>query len=290
MTSLTQDIQDKLKQLTAYEKIIAINIVVFFIGWCITVVFDISRSSSLNWLELPNEFSSFILKPWSLVTYGFKHIEFWHLFMNMFVLYFVGRSFSNLFNIKISLNIYFLGIISGGLLYIVSYALFPSFFNYGGSLVGASAGVRATLIFLCAYMPNHEVRLGSLRFKLMYVGFIMVALDLFGLFGANSGGNVAHLGGDLLGYFYAIRLRQGIDIGKRFEKLMDAFFSLFSFTKKAKLKTVYKDKSKVGGYERGEFNQFNNQKKIDIILDKISKSGYESLTKDEKEFLFRAGK
>ena len=93
-----------------------------------------------------------------------------------------------------------------------------------------------------------------------------------------------------MGYFYAIRLRQGIDIGKRFEKLMDAFFSLFSFTKKAKLKTVYKDKSKVGGYERGEFNQFNNQKKIDIILDKISKSGYESLTKDEKEFLFRAGK
>ena len=109
MTSLTQDIQDKLKQLTAYEKIIAINIVVFFIGWCITVVFDISRSLSLNWLELPNEFSSFLLKPWSLVTYGFTHIEFWHLFMNMFVLYFVGRSFSNLFNIKISLNIYLMG-------------------------------------------------------------------------------------------------------------------------------------------------------------------------------------
>ena len=109
MTSLTQDIQDKLKQLTAYEKIIAINIVVFFIGWCITVVFDISRSSSLNWLELPNEFSSFLLKPWSLVTYGFTHIEFWHLFMNMFVLYFVGRSFSNLFNIKNFIKYIFLG-------------------------------------------------------------------------------------------------------------------------------------------------------------------------------------
>ena len=118
----------------------------------------------------------------------------------------------------------------------------------------------------------------------------MVVLDLPGFFSNNSGGTVAHFGGYLLGYFYAIRLRQGIDIGKRFEKLMDAFSSLFSFTKKAKLKTVYKDKFKVGGYERGEFNQFNNQKKIDIILDKISKSGYESLTKDEKEFLFRAGK
>jgi hypothetical protein len=146
------------------------------------------------------------------------------------------------------------------------------------------------LIFLCAYMPHHEMRLGSLRFKLMYVGFVMVALDLFGLFGGNSGGNVAHLGGDLLGYFYATRLRQGTDIGKGFEKIMDAFLAWFSFKKKSKLKTVYKDKSKVGGYNKGEFNQFNNQKKIDIILDKISKSGYESLTKEEKEFLFRAGK
>ena len=290
MTSITRDIQDKLKRLTAFEKIIAINVAVFFIGWFITVISDVSSSSSLNWLELPKEFSSFILKPWSLITYGFTHIEFWHLLMNMFVLYFVGRSFSNLFNIKTSLNIYFLGIISGGFAYLLTYALFPDFFKYGGSLVGASAGVRATLIFLCAYMPHYEMRLGSLRFKLMYVGFIMVALDLFGLFGANSGGNVAHLGGDLLGYFYATRLRQGTDIGKGFEKLMDAFLSLFSFTKKSKLKTVYKDKSKVGGYTKGEFNEFNNQKKIDIILDKISKSGYESLTKEEKDFLFRAGK
>ena len=83
---------------------------------------------------------------------------------------------------------------------------------------------------------------------------------------------------------------QGTDIGKGFEKIMDAFSSWFSITKKSKLKTVYKDKSKVGGYTKGEFNQFNNQKKIDIILDKISKSGYDSLTKEEKEFLFKAGK
>ena len=290
MTSLTQDIQDKLKRLTAFDKIIAINIAVFFIGRLIASFSNISKISSLNWLELPKEFSAFILQPWSIITYGFTHIELWHLLMNMLVLYFVGRSFSNLFSIKTSVNIYFLGIISGGLAYLLTVALFPNFLNYASSLVGASAGVRATLIFLCAYMPHHEMRLGSLRFKLMYVGFVMVALDLFGLFGGNSGGNVAHLGGDLLGYFYATRLRQGTDIGKGFGKIMDAFLAWFSFKKKSKLKTVYKDKSKVGGYNKGEFNKFNNQKKIDIILDKISKSGYESLTKEEKEFLFRAGK
>jgi membrane associated rhomboid family serine protease len=290
MTSLTQDIQDKLKRLTAFDKIIAVNIAVFFIGRLITSFSNISKTSSLNWLELPKEFSVFILQPWSIITYGFTHIELWHLLMNMLVLYFVGRSFSNLFSIKTSLNIYFLGIISGGFAYLLTVALFPNFLNYASSLVGASAGVRATLIFLCAYMPHHEMRLGSLRFKLMYVGFVMVALDLFGLFGGNSGGNVAHLGGDLLGYFYATRLRQGTDIGKGFEKIMDAFLAWFSFKKKSKLKTVYKDKSKVGGYNKGEFNQFNNQKKVDVILDKISKSGYESLTKEEKDFLFRSGK
>jgi len=290
MTSLSQDIQDKLKRLTAFEKIIAVNVAVFFTGWLIAVINGMPRAFSLSWLELPKSFSAFILKPWSIITYGFTHIEFWHLLMNMFVLYFVGRSFSNLFNIKLSLNIYFLGIIAGGLTYLLTFAIVPDFFNHASSLVGASAGVRAALIFLCAYMPRYEMRLGSLRIPLMYIGFVMVALDLFGLLGANAGGNVAHLGGDALGYFYATRLRQGTDIGKGFEKIMDAFASLFSFSKKSKLKTVYKDKSKVGGYTKGEFNQFNNQKKIDIILDKISKSGYDSLTKEEKDYLFRAGK
>lgn len=291
MTSLTQDIQEKLKRLTAFEKIIAINVVVFFIGWLISVITGISRTSSLSWFELPKEFSAFILKPWSIITYGFTHIEFFHLLMNMFVLYFIGKSFSNLFSVRLSLNIYFLGIIAGGFAYVMTFSLFPSdFLNGGNALVGASAGVRATLIFLCAYMPHHEMRFGSIRFKLMYVGVVLVALDLFGLFGANSGGNIAHLGGDLLGYFYALRLRQGTDIGKGFERIINSVVSMFSFSKKSKLKTVYKDKSKVGGYTKGEFNEFNNQKKIDIILDKISKSGYESLSKAEKDFLFRAGK
>ena len=110
------------------------------------------------------------------------------------------------------------------------------------------------------------------------------------MFGSNSGGYLAHLGGAILGYFYAKQLVKGKDIGKGFEKFMDAFINMFKFSKKAPLKTVHKNKSKVGGYTKGEFNQFNNQKKIDLILDKISKSGYDSLTAEEKEFLFKAGK
>ena len=292
MTSLTHDIQDKLKRLTAFEKIIAVNIVVYIVGWFIANFSGVSRDNSLNWLVLPKEFSEFIFKPWSIITYGFAHTSFWHLFFNMLVLYFIGRSFSNLFNIKLSLNVYFLGIISGALAYMLAFTIFPDgILKFTGSLLGASAGVRAALIFLCAYMPNYEVRLITFNIKLLYIGLVLVALDLLGLFTGNAGGNIAHLGGDILGFFYATQLKKGTDIGKGFERIMDSVSSLFS--KKAKLKTVHKSKRKTkayAGHTKDEFNEFNKQKQIDIILDKISKSGYESLSKEEKEFLFRSRK
>ncbi|RMZ51197.1 rhomboid family intramembrane serine protease [Flavobacteriaceae bacterium PRS1] len=292
MSSLNYDIKDKLKRLTAFEKIIAINIAVYFIGWFVFQTQGIERSDSLKWLALPKDFSEYIFKPWSILTYGFAHIDFWHLFFNVFVLYFVGRTFTNLFSVKLTLNVYFLGILFGGLSYMLVYTLFSNnILNNAGDLVGASAGVRTALIFLCAYMPHKEMRLVSFNIKLMYFGFVFVALDILGLFGDNSGGYVAHLGGDLLGYFYAIQLRKGIDIGKGFERFMDSISSFFSNAKRSNLKTVHKSKKKsYAGHTKQEFGEFNKQKQIDIILDKISKSGYESLSKEEKAFLFRAGK
>ncbi len=293
MTSLNYDIQDKLKRLTVFEKIIAVNIGVYVIGWLLSIILHLARAESLIWLALPKDFSEFIVKPWSVLSYGFTHVDFWHLFFNVFVLYFVGRSFSNLFSVKLSLNIYFLGIIFGGISYVLIYTLFPNgILKLAGPLVGASAGVRAVLVFLCAYMPNKEIRIVSFNIKLLYVGLLIVALDILGLFNGNPGGNVAHLGGDLLGYFYAVQLKKGTDIGKGFERVMDAVSNFFSKKKRSPLKTVHKRKKsdKLAGHTKHEFDEFNNQKQIDIILDKISKSGYESLSKVEKEFLFKAGK
>lgn len=292
MTSLNYDIKDKLKRLTAFEKIIIANVAIYVLGWCISLFMRIPRAQSLAWLELPKDFNDFILQPWSIITYGFAHVGFWHLFFNMMVLYFVGRSFSNLFNIKLSLNVYFLGIITGALAYLLVYNLFPNgFLKSAGALVGASAGVRAALIFLCAYMPKYEVRLIIFNVKLMYIGIVLVLLDIPGLFSSNAGGSVAHFGGYILGYIYAVQLKKGTDIGKGFEGLMDRVSSLFS-SKKGNLKTVHRRQKKkaYAGHTKEEFNEFNNQKQIDIILDKISKSGYESLSKEEKEFLFKAGK
>jgi len=292
MTSLNYDIKNKLKSLNAFEKIIALNVIVYFVGWMVFQTQDVTRDYSLNWLALPKDFFDFILKPWSIITYGFAHVDLFHLFFNLIVLYFVGRTFSNLFNAKLTLNVYFLGILFGGLAYMLVYTLFPNgILDTAGPLVGASAGVRATLIFLCAYMPNKEVNFFTIKIKLMYVGLVLVALDILGLFGINSGGNIAHLGGNLLGYFYAIQLKKGTDIGKGFERFLDSISSFFSKVKTSNLKTVHKGKKKgYAGHTKQQFGEFNKQKQIDVILDKISKSGYESLSKDEKAFLFRSGK
>ena len=126
-----------------------------------------------------------------------------------------------------ALNVYFLGAIFGALLFMLGYNVLPSFFNKGTLLVGASAAVRALLIFLCAYMPKMEVRIFTFNLKLWYLGAAIVVLDLLGLFGNNPGGNTAHLGGAILGYFYATQLLKGTDIGQGFEKFMDSFIGLF---------------------------------------------------------------
>lgn len=285
--NVTNDIKYKLSHLNILEKIIAVNLVVYVIAFFL----------KLSWFELSSNLDNFITKPWALLTYAFLHYDFLHLLFNMLWLFVIARMFLNLFSAKMALNIYLLGAMSGGVLYILCYTIFPSVFGVHSNLVGASAAIRALLIFLCAYMPNQEVRFFMFNLKLWYLGLAIVVMDAIGVFSGisnpelgNAGGNLAHLGGALLGYVYAKQLLKGDDIGKGLERILVLFTNMFKTSKKGPLKTVHKNKSKVGGYTKGDFSEFNNQKKIDVILDKISKSGYESLTAEEKEFLFRAGK
>ncbi|WP_452602518.1 rhomboid family intramembrane serine protease [Pontimicrobium sp. MEBiC06410] len=285
--SFTDDVKYRLRKLNILEKIIVLNVIIFLIVSILSPILG----SVLKWLELPSDFNSYIIKPWTILSYAFLHYSFIHLLFNMLWLYFVGRILLTLFRPKTALNIYFLGAIVGGLFFQLGYTIAPDFFKGSGYLIGASAGVRALFIFLCAYMPNKEVELLAFKLKLWYLGAFFVAVDVINIFGQdNQGGYLAHLGGVVLGYIYAKQLLKGNDIGAGFEKMMDWVTSWFRVSKSSNMKTVYKDKTKVGGYTKGEFNQFNNQKKVDIILDKISKSGYESLTAEEKEFLFKAGK
>ena len=283
------DFKYKFSNFNAFEKIIVVNIIVYIVG-ALIVVFG-RTSQGLSYLELPVDFFDFLMKPWTFITYGFVHYGFWHILFNLLILYYLSRMLLNLFRPKMALNIYFLGIIMGALTFLFVYNVVPTqFLKPVGGLVGASAGINALIIFLGVYMAETEVRFFVFNVKLKYLAIALVVIDVMGLFTWNQGGNVAHLGGALLGYIYAVNLKKGKDIGAGFERIMDTITGWFQ--PKSNLKTVHRKKNNVtyAGKTKEEFNSFNTQKKIDLILDKISKSGYESLTSDEKEFLFRAGK
>ncbi len=280
-------------RLNIAEKLIAVNVAAFIILGLAVVLMGISENEVLNWVELPTDFFAFIRKPWSLIIYAFFHGGFWHLFWNMVVLYFTGRIFLNLFDDQRFVNVYFLGVILGGLLFLLSYNVFPTLLDESTALIGASAGVTAVLIFICAYIPNQEVRLfGLLNIKLWYVGAFFVLMDLLQIpYGGNIGGRLAHLGGAFLGYVYARQLLNGKDIGEGFAKFLKGLGAIFKPTKKEpSLKTVYKKNQTRDKKSTADYDKAARQRKIDAILDKISKSGYESLSKGEKDFLFKAGK
>ncbi len=280
-------LQIKFKSFNVIEQIIVLNVGVFILS----ALFGALKGDVwlIRYLELPRDVFDLIYQPWSILTYGFVHYDFFHLLFNMLVLHYIARILFNLFQKRLILNIYLLGIIFGGMAYLLVYNLFDdSYLKSVGVLVGASAGVRALLIFLCVYLPDNEVRILSFNIKLLYIALVMIGFDFLGLVGANQGGNIAHLGGALLGYLYAVQFKNGKDLGSGFDKFVSGIVSVFKT--KSPLKTVHKRASKSSVTKSSEFSELNKQKQIDLILDKISKSGYESLTKEEKEFLFRAGK
>jgi membrane associated rhomboid family serine protease len=294
MTTLTQDIKAKFSRLNILEIIVIINCVIFLLGRLISFLGFGQFDESLSWLEFSPDLSKSLYQPWTLLSYAFVHYGFYHLLFNMLLLYFLGGTFSNLFDKHLTLRVFILGILSGALAFVVVYYVNPNqFINRSTSLVGASAGVGALFIFLCAYMRHMEVNFFTFRIKLSYLGLAMVLLDVFKIIPslivaqvpANFGGLMAHFGGYIIGYLYAVRLQKGTDIGR----FLDPVFSLFN--KSVVLKTAHKQTHKrYAGMMKNEFDNYTHQKQIDLILDKISKSGYESLTADEKEFLFRAGK
>jgi len=284
-----QSIRYYYSRLNIAERIIALNVVVFIVNGLLKILFGFPGIA--QWFELPKDFFHYLGQPWSLVTYSFFHAGLGHIFWNMLMLYFAGRIFLNLFDNKRFLNVYFLGVILGGLIFLLSYNIFPALLGINTSLIGASAGVTAVLIFVCAYLPNQEVRIIFFNVKLWHIGVFVVLLDLIQIsMGGNVGGRLAHLGGAALGYFYAQQLMKGNDIGSGFAKMVDAVANLFKRSeRKAPMKTVYR-KEKKGAGRSENYDKESRQRKIDAILDKISKSGYESLSKAEKDFLFKAGK
>ncbi len=280
----------RIKQLNSAEKLILINVVCFILPLLIKTVlflFNISSTNFINWFELSASWTDLPLKPWSIVTYSFLHSGFFHLFWNMYLLFFSSKLFLNLFTSNTFFSVYFLGVIVGGITFILSYTFFPVFQNSSPVMIGASAGVMAVFIFMSTYSPDLEIRLILFNVKLRYLGITFLLLDIVQIPYGNAGGHLAHLGGAILGFYYVKQLNNGKDIGKSFMSFIDKVINIFR--KKPKMRTVHK-REKSQKINKNISVAGEKQKRIDEILDKISISGYESLTQAEKDFLFKAGK
>lgn len=283
MNNLKDQIAYKLKTANIVEQIVYANGIVFIITLLFSFFSKLMKWQDnifLNWFSLPANFEAFMYKPWTLVTYGFLHGDLWHILFNLLILYYIGNLFLDFFSKRDFLIYYFFGIIVGGIIYLLSYNFLPTLKGSSTTLVGASAGITAILVGLAAKIPNYAIHLRFIGpIKLWYIALAMVLIDLIQLpVSNNTGGHLAHLGGAFIGFILTNQINKG--------KNLNQLFSFLKFEKKGPLKTVYKNPKP---HKKGKAS-ISDQQRIDSILDKISKSGYESLTQAEKDFLFTFGK
>lgn len=272
------------------EKLIYWNVALFAIPWILTGILSLFgiQLGFMNYVSLSSNPTDLFWKPWSIFTYAFFHADIFHILFNLIILNFVGRLFLTFFTQKQLLSLYFMGLIFAGLIYILSYLFFPALANQVVTLIGASGAIMAVLFGVATYAPQMQVRLlliGNIR--LWHIAVFYVVVDLISLSFSNVGGHIAHLGGALFGYLYASQLQKGNDLTKGFSSFMDWVVNLFQQNHKTPFKKVHKNNSYT---QQKHAVKDKSQQQIDEILDKISQSGYDSLTKEEKEFLFKAGK
>jgi membrane associated rhomboid family serine protease len=284
------DIKKTFRNGSSLTRLIYINIAVFILITIVAVIsFLLSNpevsGKTLTFFSVPSSFKILLFKPWTIITYMFVHKDIWHILFNMLWLYWFGRIFLEYLDQKKLVAVYLLGGISGAIVYILSFNIFPAFTGVVAESVaiGASASVMAVVIAIAAYVPDYTVQLFLFgRIKIKYMALAIFVLTSIMDFSVNSGGKLAHIGGAFFGYFYTINLRQGRDIGKGFNRVIDFFVTLFKPRKK--LKVTHKKAA-----TEYEYNKIKteHQTRINSILDKISKGGYDSLTKEEKETLFK---
>jgi membrane associated rhomboid family serine protease len=284
-----QGILYKFKTLNIANKLIVINIAVFLLFFIASFLFNTSSEVLMQWFVLPEEPIEVLKQPWSLLTYSFLHGGFTHILFNMIWLNFFSKFILNLFSEKRFLTVYLLGALYGGLLFVMAYNVFPVFQSKAGYLLGASASVSALMVFAATYSPNISFRFFMVTIKLWQLAVGLFLLDLFRLgSGTNPGGMLSHIGGAVFGYVYAVQLAKGNDIGLWFEKIVASLVNLFKTKKNTPFRKVHKTPKNTSKKKTTSVKD-ERQIKIDGILDKIGKSGYESLTKQEKDFLFKAG-
>ncbi|MCY7351127.1 MAG: rhomboid family intramembrane serine protease [Cytophagaceae bacterium] len=276
-------------------QIILVNVIVFLTLLVSKIVLTLSGLSVyytevFNQLQLPASLPELAQKPWTLITYFFTHENIFHILFNMLFLYWFGKLVDEYLGNRRLINLYMLGGILGGVAYIVIYNLVPYFHEAVANslMMGASGAAFAVVVGAATLLPNytfHLLFLGPVRIK--YIALFYVISSFAQTTGSNAGGNIAHLGGALLGFIFIKQLQRGTDLGKPLDGLTGFVRRLFTPKPRPSMKVTYRSQSKTSLTSMTS-DGFPDDDEIDAILDKISKSGYESLTREEKQKLFRA--
>lgn len=294
--NIWDEIKESFKEGSALTRLIYINLVVFLAVRITHVIFFLSGQGNIftegvmSWLALPSDLDVLVSRPWTLLTYMFLHFDFLHILFNLLWLYWMGQIFLGYFDQGKLITIYLLGGITGGIFYVAGFNFFPVFSQVvtDSRLMGASASVIAIVAALAIHAPNHTLHLmfiGPVRMK--YIALFSILLYVISISSSNAGGNLAHLGGAFWGIIYIFQLRRGIDVGRGMNRLFSGISKIFR--SQPKVKVAYRKPKPADDIE---YNRQRNQDKnrMNQILEKISKSGYDSLSKEEKEILFRMGK
>lgn len=299
MDGIVDEIKSSFKSGGTLVQLIYINLGVFLAIRILWVIFALSglnylREPVLRFLSVPANLSVLLYKPWTLFTYMFLHEGFLHILFNLLWLYWFGRIFLIYLQPKQLLNVYILGGLFGAALYIFMFNVLPVFEPVVAAsyALGASASVTAIVIAIAVYVPNYTLNLIFIGpVKLKYIALVFIITDVLQIASTNAGGHIAHLGGAIFGILYAQQYKKGNDITMGFSRIMDRIASLFKPRQRLKVSYRRKNDTSVKQESDWDYNQrkISEQEEIDRILDKIAQSGYESLSKKEKEVLFKAG-
>jgi membrane associated rhomboid family serine protease len=286
--SIIDDLKLQYKVGGIAQRLIYWNVSCFLVSLVFFYQFKVGAFNFPTWIALSSEPSNFVFKPWTFLTYAFFHDGFWHLFFNMMVLNFSSTLFLTFFTPKQFLGLYILSAIFAGIAFVAGYY----FLNLSASIVGASAAIMAVLVAATTYHPLMNVRLLLIgNVKLWHITFVIILLDLMQFRLENTGGHISHLSGALFGFIFIKLLENGTDLSKIVSRILDFFANIFTKSPSTPFKKVHKNYSRpVEKSSSRIITKDKSQQQIDEILDKISQSGYDSLTKEEKEFLFKAGK
>ncbi len=286
MAGIIDEIKDTYKNGNSLIKLIFINSAIFVLFKIVFLFYFFTDRTALfpisEWMAMPSSSVALLFKPWTLITYMFYHEEVLHFLFNMLNLYWFGKIFLMYFDEKKLVSVYLIGGVAGGLLYFALYNIFPATFH-PAILMGASASIIAIMTAAAIYAPNFKLYMVFIgEVKLIYIAIFSIALFAILIASDNPGGNIAHLGGAFFGYVWAKQFMRGRELTRGFSGFLDSVYSLF---KRKKLKVTYK-RPPTNDLEYKK-QKLINQKEVDRILDKISKGGYESLSKEEKETLFK---